>query len=293
MRQDPSINGGAYFQNLILNKAEKSRFVQSWAVEGGGEKALFRAGSARAALPPEGLAAGVLLTVLVVLAWALLFRMDAANEIFVCRVSPTGFTALGAMWVVMMVAMMTPSALPMILSYAQVAARHEPSAARLGLVGVFAGLYFLVWSVFALLGAAAQWGLSEKGLLQDGKLSEPLLAGALVLIAGLYQLTAVKAVCLRHCHAPSAFLAGRYRPGFRGAARLGLEHAMACVGCCWLLMLLAFAGSSMHLGWMVALTLFVAIEKLVGARGSALRFSAILLIGAGAAHILTSGSVLP
>jgi predicted metal-binding membrane protein len=156
------------------------------------------------------------------------------------------------------------------------------------LVAAFAGFYLIVWSVFGALAASAEWLLSNAGYVQDGKLSDPFIAGALIVIAGLYQWTAVKAVCLAQCHAPMDFVLERYRRGFRGAAKLGLEHSRACVGCCWLLMLLAFVGGSMHLGWMVVLTVFVAMERLLGARTSVLRLSAIVLLGVGVAQMLTS-----
>ncbi len=108
------------------------------------------------------------------------------------------------------------------------------------------------------------------------------------MIAGLYQWSAVKAVCLAHCHVPSEFLRQRYAAGVRGALKLGFGHSMACVGCCWVLMLLAWIGGTMNLAWMVVLTLFVALEKLLGTRAAVLRLSALVLLGAGIVQMVAS-----
>lgn len=254
---------------------------------------MFRAGSLRTAWLPEGLATGLFLAALLVLAWAVLFRTASGAESYLCRADTAALPALLGMWVVMMIAMMTPSASPMILSYARAVARHDRSPGRLGLVAAFAGIYFAVWAAFGILGAMAEWALAEAGIGGDGKLSDPLFAGALIVIAGLYQWSAVKAECLARCHAPLAFSHGRFRPGLRGAVTLGINHSIACLGCCWLLMLLAFVGGSMHLGWMLALTLFVAMEKVFGARTASLRLSALVLLSAGTAYMLTSPLLHP
>ena len=119
---------------------------------------------------------------------------------------------------------------------------------------------------FGAAAGGAEWLLSQSGFIHDGTDCRPRYAGALLLIAGLYQWSAVKTVCLSRCHAPMGFLRRRYRGGYAGAVKLGLEHCTACIGCCWALMLLAFVGGTMNLGWMVVLTLFVALEKLLGTR---------------------------
>lgn len=244
-------------------------------------------------MPPEGWAAGLVLAAMLFLAWAFLFRLGGGAGITICRAGDIGFPSLAAMWVLMMAAMMTPSAIPMVLAYARAASRFEARAIRLGLVAIFAGLYLLVWGAFGVLGAVAEWSLSGAGVVKDGKLSDPLFAGTLIAAAGLYQWTALKAVCLSHCHAPSAFVPSRYVRGWRGAVTQGLAHSAACIGCCWLLMLLAFVGGTMHLGWMAALTVFVAAEKLLGARANAAWLSAPVLIGVGVAQMLSSALATP
>ena len=217
-------------------------------------------------MPLEGWAAALFLLVLSALAWAWLFRMGAANDIFLCRVGTVTLPAVAAMWAVMMIAMMIPSALPMILAYTQVTSRVEQPPIRLGLVALFVSIYLVVWSAFGAAAGGAEWLLSQSGFIRNGQIADPRYAGALLLIAGLYQWSAAKSVCLSHCHEPMRFLRRRYRGGYAGAVKLSLEHTTACMGCCWALMLLAFVGGAMNLGWMMLLTLFVALEKLIGTR---------------------------
>ena len=246
---------------------------------------MLRTASQRTSLPLEGWAAGIFLLALSALAWAWLFRMGAAGDIFLCRVQTVTLPAVAAMWAVMMIAMMIPSALPMILAHAQVTTRVERPPIRLGVVALFVAIYVIVWSVFGAATGGAEWLLSRSGFIRDGQIADPRYAGALLLIAGLYQWSAVKSVCLSHCHEPMSFLRRRYRGGYAGAVKLGLEHSTACIGCFWALMLLAFVGGAMNLGWMVALTLFVALEKLIGTRVVFLRLSALGLLLAGAIEI--------
>jgi predicted metal-binding membrane protein len=248
-----------------------------------------RAGSVRTALPLEGWAIGLFLLALLFCAWAWLLRIDLASGAL-CRVPASALPSTMAMWVAMMIAMMVPSALPVILSYAQLITRLEAKAHRLALMALFVAAYLLVWSAFGVLAAAANWLLARTGLLSDSAFSDPRYAGALLVTAGLYQWSAVKSVCLVRCHAPASFLVAHYRSGYWGALTLGLEHSAFCVGCCWLLMLLAWVGGAMNLAWMVVLTVFVAAEKLVGTRTAILRSSALLLLGVGAVELMIAAA---
>jgi predicted metal-binding membrane protein len=107
------------------------------------------------------------------------------------------------------------------------------------------------------------------------------LSGALLLAAGLYQLTPLKSVCLNHCRTPAAFIAAHWRPGVLGAWRMGLAHGLYCVGCCAALMLLLFVGGIMNLVWIAGLTLFVSLEKLAPFGAAAARATAAVFIAAG------------
>lgn len=177
-------------------------------------------------------------------------------------VAPWSLAYLGpsfAMWAIMMVAMMLPSAAPMILLYASFARR---SPAR-GATTVFALTYLLLWTVFAGLATAGQAFLIGHGLLARASLaiSDRTLVAVLLAAVALYQLSGLKRLCLSHCRSPVGFLMRYWRPGVTGAARMGIAHGLHCLGCCGLLMLLLFAGGVMNLLWVAILTLVVVVEK--------------------------------
>ena len=178
--------------------------------------------------------------------------------------SPGYWATMLVMWWVMMIAMMTPSAAPMILLYARVA-RHgsEGTTPQPALApgAAFAGGYLACWLGFSVLAVAIQFGLEALGLL-DGMTMWSVnewLTGGLFLATALYQLSPTKAACLDHCRSPAAFLARNRRPGRLGAFRMGLIHGAHCVGCCWVLMLLLFAAGVMNLVWIAGLTAFVLV----------------------------------
>ncbi len=170
------------------------------------------------------------------------------------------------MWSVMMVAMMLPSAAPMILLYARVGrmahAQQKPFAAT----GWFAGGYLLAWTLFSLLATAAQDLLTARALLTPMMASASDALGGIILVtAGLYQWTPFKDRCLTRCRAPLDFILRhggfRARPG--AALMLGLRHGSYCVGCCWALMALLFVGGIMNIAWIAALAVLVLLEKLL------------------------------
>ena len=170
--------------------------------------------------------------------------------------------AVFVMWGGMMVAMMLPSAAPMILAFDSVERRDAPAGQATSRSLVFAGAYLLVWVGFSALAAGAQWGLQTGGMLTPMIVSnsEGLTAGLLVL-AGLYQLTPLKQACLRRCRTPLGFLMAEWRDGVRGALAMGLKHGLYCAGCCWALMLLLFVAGVMNPIWIVFLAIVVALEK--------------------------------
>ncbi len=191
-------------------------------------------------------------------------------------------TLLWSMWAVMMVAMMLPSASPMLLLYGTVArwsAAGAPAADRQ--IYALAAGYLVVWASFSLGATALQRLLAAVLFVSPMmKVTSPVVGAALLLLAGVYQLTPLKHACLRTCQSPLGFLMRRWRTGLAGAFRMGLEHGALCVGCCWALMLLLFAGGVMNLSVIAALTALVAFEKLTpfGAQGA--RISGVLLIAA-------------
>jgi predicted metal-binding membrane protein len=184
------------------------------------------------------------------------------------RWSVMSWALMIAMWWTMMVAMMTPSAAPAILLYARVQ-RHAaaPDRRRLGLAptGAFAAGYLMVWLAFSVAAAAVHWLLVRSGVVSGTMMDSQcrwLSAGVLIL-AGIYQQSRLKNACLSHCRTPASFLSRYWRPGARGALRLGMLHGAYCVGCCWALMALLFVGGIMNLVWIAALTLIVLVEKLL------------------------------
>jgi predicted metal-binding membrane protein len=196
------------------------------------------------------------------------------------------------MWAVMMVAMMLPSASPMVLLYARVvghAERQGRASRAAASVAAFASAYLVLWSLFSLLAVAAQWALEHLGALSPMmSLRAAPLAGGVLIAAGLYQLTPLKTACLRHCRGPASFIAAHWRPGVSGAWRMGFTHGLYCLGCCAALMLLLFVGGVMNLVWIAGLTLLVAIEKLAPFGAAAAKAIAILLIAGGVALIATT-----
>jgi predicted metal-binding membrane protein len=191
-------------------------------------------------------------------------------------------TLLAAMWIVMMIGMMTPSAAPLLLIYAGVMrSSAEGPRAALRVYPLSAG-YLLVWIVFSLLATAMQRLLSGTLMTPMMTLRSSLAVAALLAIAGIYQLTPLKQACLQSCRSPIDFILARMRPGAAGAFRLGIEHGMYCVGCCWALMLLLFAGGVMNLWTIGALMLVVLVEKLEPFGWRTRQWSAVALMAAAA-----------
>jgi len=186
------------------------------------------------------------------------------------------------MWAVMMVAMMVPSASPVVIAYATLQRRQDTSARTWTAVGAFLTGYLLVWTTFSGLATLAQWGLQRAALLTPaGASATPWLAGGLMVAAGAFQWTALKTACLRHCRSPFAFFLTSWRDGMDGALRMGLEHGMVCVGCCWALMLLMFVAGVMNVYWLVGLALFVLVEKVAPGGEWLGRWAGVGLIGWG------------
>jgi predicted metal-binding membrane protein len=182
------------------------------------------------------------------------------------------------MWWVMMMAMMLPSAAPMILLFSSVARRSS----RPGGTTIFVMGYLLVWGGFSVIATLMQWQLTRIGLLDAMRANSQMLAGLLLLVAGIYQLTPAKTACLRHCQSPLRFVTEHWRPRTFGALKMGLRHGGYCLGCCWALMALLFVGGVMNIAWIGGLAAYVLIEKIIPQRRYFGLISACLLITAGA-----------
>lgn len=164
------------------------------------------------------------------------------------------------MWAIMMIAMMLPSASPMILLHTRFSRRSGGNAAD-SLIFILS--YVGLWALFALLAALGQALFLAGGLISQMTLalSGQRLTALLLIAAGAYQLSPLKQACLAHCRSPAGFLMRYWRPGRFGSVQLGVRHGLYCLGCCALLMLLLFVGGVMNLGWIALLTIAVAAEK--------------------------------
>ena len=185
------------------------------------------------------------------------------------------------MWWVMMFGMMLPSAVPLLLLFARMM-RKEKGAPYVP-TGVFALGYVVMWAAFSAIATGAQWGLEASGLLSGIMVgTSAVLAAALLIAAGVWQLTPLKNACLRHCRSPIGFLSAHWRPGRTGAFRMGLVHGAFCLGCCWFLMALLFYGGVMNLYWIIGLALYILIEKLLPAGVRIGQLTGVALIAWGA-----------
>jgi predicted metal-binding membrane protein len=220
------------------------------------------------------------------LGWYYLVSMAGMEEMM--APSLAGWTSgdvatMFVMWAVMMVAMMLPSAAPLLLIHARVSRsareRGEPAAPT----WVFASGYLLAWTAFSVAATAQQWALERAALLSTKMSAATPYLGATVLIgAGVYQLTPLKRACLAHCRSPIDFVMHHWRRGLGGALRMGLEHGLYCIGCCWFLMGLLFVGGVMNLTWIAAISIFVLLEK-AAPRGELVAYTAgVVLLVAGA-----------
>jgi predicted metal-binding membrane protein len=168
------------------------------------------------------------------------------------------------MWAGMMVAMMLPSATPMILTFAAVSRNRRRQERPYVPVTIFVAGYVAIWTAFSALAALAQWILHRQALLSPAMASSSAwLGGILLLAAGIFQFTPLKHTCLTHCRAPFEFIMTGWREGSLGAFRMGVEHGLFCAGCCWALMGLLFVAGVMNIFWIAALSLLVGLEKLL------------------------------
>jgi predicted metal-binding membrane protein len=185
-------------------------------------------------------------------------------------------------WVTMMAAMMLPSVAPMVLLFDRVAAEQAKRGRAYVPTWMFTATYFTVWSVYGLGAYGLYRGIRALDLgFLDWHRGGPYVAGAALAAAGLYELTPLKGVCLRHCRSPLHFVLGGWRPGLRGAIRMGLEHGAYCVGCCWGLMVILFALGVMSLFWMGVVAALIFAQKVVPYGDRLTRAFALLFVAAG------------
>lgn len=188
-----------------------------------------------------------------------------------------------AMWAVMAVAMMLPTALPLVLLFGRFWRARNPAMGAGGATAQLVLGYLAAWFVFGVVAGVLQYGLEHAGVVTPvmGKLRSAAAGGAVLVGAGLFQLTPLKTACLARCRSPLMFLMTRWRGGPYGSFTMGLDHGFFCLGCCWALMLVMFVAGVMNLIWMAALTVLMTLEKVVP-RGELLaRATGVALVVAG------------
>jgi predicted metal-binding membrane protein len=239
-------------------------------------------------LSRENLIVAAGLTAAAALAWAWLLQWPVPDD-HMATMGPAPLSAAYlipafAMWAVMMVAMMVPSAAPMILLHARIdKAPTRSGRTRNSLL--FALAYVIVWAGFSAVAALLQGLLMHRGMLSEKAMGvgERWLVALLLVAVAAYELTAAKRVCLDKCQSPMLFILKYWKPGAAGAVRLGLVHGAYCVGCCWALMLLLFVGGVMNLAWVALIGIVVLGEKFAPPGWRAERYvAAALALGAAA-----------
>ncbi|MGH7155983.1 MAG: DUF2182 domain-containing protein, partial [Acetobacteraceae bacterium] len=222
--------------------------------------------------------------------WVLLIRQARVAGAGMAMASPTmGLNApLFLMtWVVMMVAMMLPAASPMILTFHRVQETRRRRQEAFVSTWIFVGGYLLVWTVAgvaAYAGALAAESIGARLALPASAVAR--IGGAILVAAGLYQLSPLKDRCLTACRSPLSFIMTSWREGAGGAVRMGLAHGMQCLGCCWLLFIILFPLGIMNIAAMIAVTLLVSAEKVLPWGGRAVRATAAALVLYGVAVAL-------
>lgn len=196
-----------------------------------------------------------------------------------------GFVVVGVMWAAMVLAMMLPSAGPMIFTYAEIADTAAAKGERIVSPFVLAAGYTVIWLGFAAIATVAQYGFTRVALIDESMASmSGLFSGAIFIAAGFYQFSELKHACLRQCQSPFPFFFANWETSARGVFRLGIKQGLFCLGCCWAMMVVMFAVGVMNVVWMAALGIVMTIEKML----TGTRFSHVvggLMIAAGVAFI--------
>jgi predicted metal-binding membrane protein len=203
---------------------------------------------------------------------------------------PYAVAVIFSMWCAMALAMMLPSAAPMILTYTEIADTAARKGERIVSPFVLAGGYAAVWFGFSVFAVLGQIALTRTALLDRGMASaNPLLSGAIFIFAGIYQFSALKHACLTRCQQPFPFFFTNWATTNAGVFRLGLKQGLYCLGCCWAMMLLMFGVGLMNIVWMTAIAIVMTIEKMPTGR----RFThavGIVLMVVGISILLAAGA---
>ena len=237
-----------------------------------------------------------LLLALAAASWALLVWQGAGEDMGMAMSSPTmGMRAplFLTIWVIMMVAMMFPTAAPMILTFHKVQTSKRQRGEAFVATWVFVAAYMLVWmlsGVAAYVGALIAEAVATHAALSPSTAAR--IGGTVLVGAGAYQLTPLKDLCLSKCRTPISFIMTSWRDGTAGALRMGLLHGAYCLGCCWLLFAILFPLGIMNIAAMAVITLVVFAEKTLPWGRPVARATAVALVGYGVV-VLAAPQTLP
>jgi len=248
----------------------------------------------------ERIVLSICLIAVTALAWAYLLRLG--DQMAAAMQADAAMAAMGMdmrgpwgaadtaltflMWAVMMIGMMTPSAGPVLLLFSGTAAARQERGLPVSVLA-FAGGYLAAWAAFSGAATLAQWGLHEASLLSPSmRTSSSFFGGAILLVAGAYQLTPLKAACLSHCRSPFGVLLTNWRGGRGGAFRMGAQHGAFCLGCCWAMMAVLFVVGVMNLLWVAILGGVVLLEKVSPAGAIVSRVAGVAMVLAGIALVV-------
>lgn len=211
--------------------------------------------------------------------------MEMGMEMAMPTVQPwsaVDYWLMFVMWTVMMIAMMTPSASPMVLTYMKINRQQGNKLKPVWGTAVFFFGYLLIWTLFSAVATVAQGGLHAATLLSPMmETTSPIWGGIILIAAGVFQFTPLKQACLSHCRTPLGYFMTEWREGNWGALVMGVRHGAFCVGCCWLIMALLFVAGVMNLFWIAIIAAYVLAEKLLPSGHKLSHVIGVLLMGWG------------
>lgn len=209
------------------------------------------------------------LLLLAAIAWMIIFQqtqmIGSLNQgMAAMDAGPVSILLFLPLWISMMVAMMFPAVAPVVSLFATISTKRRAASQPAAPTWIFLGGYLLVWSLFGIGVYLFSLVVPALSMMAAGlRMDNPVAAGIVLMLAGLYQLSPLKQVCLHHCRSPLGVILHGWHDGRGGAFRMGFGHGAYCLGCCWGLMLVLFAVGLMNLIWMVLLTVAIFIEKVL------------------------------
>jgi len=209
------------------------------------------------------------LLLLAAIAWTVIFQqtqmIGSMNQgMAAMDAGPMSVLLFLPLWISMMVAMMFPAVAPVVSLFATISTKRRAADQPAAPTWVFLTGYLLVWSLFGIGAYLLSLVVPAVGMMAAGlRIDNPVAAGIVLILAGLYQLSPLKQVCLHHCRSPLGVILHGWHDGLGGALRMGFGHGAYCLGCCWGLMLVLFAVGLMNLVWMLLLTVAIFGEKVL------------------------------